>query len=232
MAIDKPAGLLVHRTSLDSRATQFALQQLRDQLGQPVFPVHRLDRATSGVLLFGLTSDSARILSDEFSERRVKKTYVALVRGYCPPAGTLDRPLRDPVDARSTSRKQGVSREAVTHFRTEACFELPLHDGLHATSRYSLLQLTPATGRRHQIRRHLKHASHPICGDTTHGDHRHNKRLGQHFGLQRMLLVARVLQVAHPVSGKPISITAPLGEEFDRILEEFQPFRRKDAEIS
>lgn len=218
VAIDKPAGLLVHRTSLDSQATEFALQRLRDQIAAHVYPVHRLDRPTSGVLLFGLHPEAARDLTMQFADRAVEKTYTAFVRGFCDDCGSYDRPLRDKVDPRSTTRLQGAERDAVTEFRTLDRFEVPFSDGRHATSRYSLLRLVPRTGRRHQIRRHLKHASHPILGDTEHGDHRHNQRFRETFGLTRMLLVATSLGFTHPRTGRKLVLNAPLGREFEELL--------------
>lgn len=219
VAIDKPAGLLVHRTPVDSRATQFAMQLVRDQTGRLVYPVHRLDKPTSGVLMFAFDSATARFLTEQFASRTAEKTYTAFVRGFCDDSGTLDTRLRDPVDARSETRKASAKRESITRFRTIARYELPISDGRHETSRYSLLELRPGTGRRHQIRRHLKHAAHPILGDTTHGDHRHNRRMAQRYGLTRMFLVANRLLISHP-DGHQLDLTARLGEEFDRLLSE------------
>jgi len=225
VAINKPPGLLVHRTSVDRSATRFAMQMLRDQLGRLVYPTHRLDKATSGVLVFGLNSESARAITEQFAARTTQKTYVALVRGFTAAEGRLDARLKDMADAKSESRLQQKEREAVTEFRTTARFELPIPDERHPTSRYSLVEIAPKTGRRHQIRRHLKHASHPIVGDTTHGDHRHNKRWRLHFGLSRMLLAATRLELAHPVSSEPMVIEAAVGSEFSTALESISSHR-------
>ena len=223
VAINKPAGLLVHRTAIASRATEFALQLLRDQLGKKVYPVHRLDRATSGVLIFGLSGLTAKALTKQLEDRVAVKTYTAFVRGFCDGYGVMDRPLRDMGDARSYARSQ-PERDAVTEFRLLQKFELPFSDGKHETSRYSLIELRPHTGRRHQIRRHLKHASHPIVGDTTHGDHRHNQRFLELYGLDRMLLASTRLQIGHPVEGQLLDLTAPLGTQFDGLLDAIEPF--------
>lgn len=224
VAIDKPAGLLVHRTALDSRATEFAVQILRDQIGQRVYPVHRLDKATSGILVFGLNSETARDLTEQFGSRRAKKNYTAFVRGFCEDSGTISLPLRDPVDARSDSRKHGIEREAVTDFETLTRYELPFSDGRHPTSRYSLIELKPRTGRRHQLRRHLKHAAHPIIGDTTHGDHRQNKRFAQRYNLSRMLLAATKLELTHPVTGAYLGLETSCGGAFVALLDELAKF--------
>lgn len=225
VAINKPPGLLVHRTSVDRQARRFAMQMLRDQLGQLVYPTHRLDKATSGVLVFGLTSASARAITEQFAARTTRKTYLALVRGFTADRGTLDAPLRDMADAKSTTRLHETEREAITEFRTTSQYELPVSDDRHPTSRYSLIELMPKTGRRHQIRRHLKHAAHPIVGDTTHGDHRHNKRWRLHFSLDRMLLAAVQLCLSHPTSGEQLTLVAEPGSEFSRILTEIEPHR-------
>ncbi|MFK7819086.1 MAG: pseudouridine synthase [Planctomycetaceae bacterium] len=225
VAINKPPGLLVHRTSVASDASEFAVQLLRDQIQQKVFPVHRLDRPTSGVLLFALSSEAARTFAKQFESRAVQKIYTAFVRGHCLDSGVLDRPLCDVRDLRSETRKHETEREAVTEFRTISRFELPISDGRHQTSRYSLLELRPQTGRRHQIRRHLKHASHPIVGDTAHGDHRHNKRLASRYQLNRLLLAASSLRVAHPETGQPLELSCDLGVEFSRFLADMQPYR-------
>ena len=223
VAINKPPGLLVHRTSVDRQATQFAMQMLRDQLGRLVYPTHRLDKATSGVLVFGLNSESARAITEQFAARTTRKTYVALVRGFTADGGVLDAPLRDMADAKSETRLHETERDAVTEFRTTSRFELPISDDRHPTSRYSLVKLMPKTGRRHQIRRHLKHASHPIVGDTTHGDHRHNKRWRLQFRLNRMLLAAVELCLSHPSSGEQLTLVAEPGPEFSRILSDIEP---------
>ena len=137
----------------------------------------------------------------------------------------MDRPLCDVHDVRSETRKHETEREAVTEFRTLARFELPFSDGRHDSSRYSLVELRPRTGRRHQIRRHLKHAAHPIVGDTTHGDHRHNKRMAERYGLGRMLLAATALEVRHPETGELLQLSCGPGPEFGRLLVEVQSHR-------
>ncbi len=220
IAINKPPGLLVHRTSLDTRATEFAMQILRDQIGRLVYPVHRLDRPTSGILLFALSSECAKLLVEQFVERTISKTYVAFVRGFSPDEGSFESALKDKPNAFSDTRLLERERDARTDFRTTARYELPFSDGRHPTSRYSLMEIIPRTGRRHQIRRHLKRAAHPIVGDTTHGDHRHNKRLHQRFGLSRMLLAATKLEFEHPRTGQELVLTANRGGEFDSLLGE------------
>ncbi|MBP6321669.1 MAG: pseudouridine synthase, partial [Giesbergeria sp.] len=165
VALYKPAGWLVHRTGLDAGETRFVLQTLRDQIGQRVYPVHRLDKGTCGVLVMALHSDAARALSQAFEQQRTHKRYLALVRGWLPDSAEVNHPLR-PDDAPPDAPAQA----AHTAFRCLARLELDESaDGRHPSTRASLVEAVPTTGRRHQIRRHLKHLAHPILGDATHG---------------------------------------------------------------
>ena len=217
IAIDKPAGLLVHRTGLDAGETRFAVQLLRDQIGQPVWPLHRLDKGTSGVLLFALSAQVAGAVSSLFeSNEGIAKTYRAVVRGWPPAEGVIDHPLtRLADDARATARALTV-QPARTRFRTLARWAVPLPYGDFAQTRCALLELQPETGRRHQLRRHCKHIGHPIIGDATHGKGPLNRALAGWLGLQRLWLHASTLALPHPVTGAPLLIKAALGAEWAR----------------
>ncbi len=218
VAVNKPAGLLVHRSPIDRRETRFLLQLLRDQLGQRVYPVHRLDKPTSGVLLFGLSSESARRTAEIFAGRQVSKKYLAVLRGYSPEQGTIDYPLRDEPDQRAAKAPPVEARPSRTDYRRLATVELPIPVGRYATCRYSLVEAQPFSGRRHQLRRHFKHLSHPIIGDTTHGNGQHNRFFRQQFGCQRLLLAATELSLTHPYSDSPLTIQAPLADDFCTLL--------------
>jgi tRNA pseudouridine65 synthase len=211
VAIDKPPGLLVHRTQLAAREDEAALQRLRDQLGRPVWPVHRLDRGTSGVLLFALSAEVASLLGAMFEEGRMHKSYLALVRGW-PDAdqGLIDHPLaRDP---ELPSAGQPLL-EAQTRWRVLQRLDWPFaSDPRFATTRVALLEAEPLQGRRHQIRRHLKHIAHPILGDATHGKGPLNRAAAAWLGRQRLWLHARSLTLRHPVSGAALVLEAPPGE--------------------
>jgi tRNA pseudouridine65 synthase len=208
VAVAKPAGLLVHRTGLDAGETQFALQLLRDQLGRPVWPAHRLDKGTSGVLLFALDADTARQLGQAFeAPDLVQKTYRAVVRGWPPAEGLIDHPLRRMEDDARPGREE--VQAAQTRYRTLEHYELPLPQGGFPTTRCALVELQPLTGRRHQLRRHLKHIAHPIIGDATHGKGPLNRTVAGLVGLQRLWLHALRLELAHPVSGAPLAVEAP-----------------------
>lgn len=222
IAIDKPSGLLVHRSWLAREATEFALQRVRDQIGQRVYPVHRLDRPTSGILLFAKDSETARLLTEQFTERRVQKRYHAVVRGYLGD-GELNYPLREELDkiADAQANQDKEPQEAVTRYRCLQQIELPFAvSKKHSTSRYSLMEIQPLTGRKHQIRRHMSHLRHPIIGDTNHGDGRHNRFFREHFSIQRLLLAATQLSFEHPYSKEPIVITQSVPKEFTRIFSE------------
>ena len=219
IVIDKPAGLLVHRTVLDRHETEFAVQRLRDQIGQPVHPVHRLDRGTSGVLVFALDREHARRVSDAFADGSVAKTYLAVVRGWPAASGTIDHPLKREPDAAEwiDPRAQLLPQPAVTHWRRLATTELPIAGDRHPTTRIALLELTPETGRRHQIRRHLKHAAHPIIGDATYGKGALNRAFAAHTGCARLLLhCARLVVPAG--EGVALDLRAPPGGAFATLL--------------
>lgn len=208
VAIDKPPGLLVHRTQLAAHEDEAALQRLRDQLGQPVWPVHRLDRGTSGVLLFALSADVASLLGPMFEQGQMRKSYLALVRGWpVEDAGVVDHPLaRDP-ELPSTGQ---ALLAAQTRWRVLRRIEWPLvTDPRFPTTRVALLEAEPLQGRRHQIRRHLKHIAHPILGDATHGKGPLNRAVAAHLGTQRLWLHARSLALTHPVSGAALQLLAP-----------------------
>lgn len=221
VAINKPAGLLVHRSLIDKHETQFAVQLLRDQLGQKVYPVHRLDRPTSGVLLFALDATTARALTEQFTQGLVQKTYLAVVRGFCEPTGVIDYALKEELDeiADAKADPNKPAQNAITHYRTLEQFELPFASSKHPTSRYSLLELQPKTGRKHQLRRHLKHIFHPIVGDTTHGDGKQNQLFREQLGCERLLLHASHLQLLHPMNHQTLQLAAPLAANFTVALQ-------------
>lgn len=214
VAIDKPAGMLVHRSFLDRHETVFVMQTLRNQLGQHVFPVHRLDRPTSGVLLFALSSDVARLLTEQLTEQHWRKFYLAVCRGFVKQAGILDYPLKEQLDkiADKLADQDKDKQDAVTALWPLAQVELPIAIGKYPVARYSLVALQPLTGRKHQLRRHMSHLRHPLVGDTTHGEGKHNRLFAEHLNSHRLLLIAKRLELKHPVTGVDLVIEAPLGE--------------------
>lgn len=221
IAINKPSGLLVHRSNIDRHETRFAVQLLRDQIGQRVFPLHRLDKPTSGVLLFTLDSASARTVGRQFESDGIRKQYLAIVRGWPLESGEIDHPLSRQFDdyGRSFSAENPAEPlPAVTRFRRLAVTELNEAVDRYATSRYALIELSPKTGRQHQLRRHLKHIAHPVIGDANWGKGVHNRFFQQRFDSRRLLLACTHLQLQHPQSGLTLAISAPLENSFARIV--------------
>ncbi len=207
IAINKPHGLLVHRSRIAADANFFALQLVRDKINQRVYPVHRIDRKTSGVLLFTKSKESLKHLQRIFSERKVEKTYLSIVRGFLEPEGEIDYPLTE----------GNKTQEATTAYKVIKEFELNIPFGKFQTSRYSLLEITPETGRFHQIRKHMAHIYHPIIGDRPHGCNKQNKLWKEQFQMTSMLLHAQKLEFNYP-EGNPISIEAKMSSEFERVL--------------
>ena len=218
IAIDKPAGLLVHRSDIDRHETRFAVQMLRDQIGQRVQPVHRLDRGTSGVLLFALDADANRALGAQFERNEVDKRYLAVVRGWPRESGSIDHPLSRQHDDFGSPLKNQEPQDARTCYLRLAAVELPTAVDRYPCARYALVALTPSTGRRHQLRRHMKHIAHPIVGDATHGKGVHNRFFKQTLGCDRLLLACTELKFRHPLSGEPLRIRAPLGDQFAAVV--------------
>lgn len=186
IAIDKPAGMLVHPTDWAPRDEKTCLHLLRDKLGQKAFPVHRLDRATSGILLFALSSAAAARLGHLFSEQKVKKKYICLARGHVEIEGCLASPLKN---------EELLPQEAATFYRPVKKFEMNMALGPHPTVRYTLVEAEPKTGRTHQIRKHMKHLRHPIIGDSNYGDLRHNRLIANLTGFKTLFLRATELSI-------------------------------------
>ncbi|MBP2699464.1 MULTISPECIES: tRNA pseudouridine(65) synthase TruC [Photobacterium] len=223
IAVNKPAGMLVHRSWLDSHETVFVMQTLRDQIGQHVFPLHRLDRPTSGVLLFGLSSEIAAEMMPMFAGRDMHKTYHAVVRGWIKEAAVLDYPLKVELDkiADKNASEEKEAQPAVTAYEPLATVETDIAVGRYPTSRYCLVEMKPETGRKHQLRRHMHHLSHHIIGDVNHGDGRHNRMFREHYDCHRLMLHASRLQFAHPITGEPIDIRADIDETWQRVMSAF-----------
>ena len=209
IAINKPHGLLVHRSPIAADVQVFALQLLRDQVGQQVFPAHRIDRKTGGVLLFAFTKEVEIAMQKQFAANLVDKKYLAILRGHTPDSGEIDYPLQ---------KENGTLQDAYTAYETLKRAELDVPLGKHPTSRYSLVEATPATGRMHQLRKHFSHIFHPIIGDRTHGCNKQNKLFKEKWQMETMLLHASSISFIHPVSGDRIVVNAPLQPEFTEVM--------------
>lgn len=203
-AIAKPAGIMVHRTGISTDRV-FLVDLLREQLGRRIWTVHRLDRATSGVLLFALDVEMAAEMGRLFETGEIDKRYLAVVRGWLDESGEIDKPLRG---------ARNKTRDALTRYRRIATTELPVAVPPHETARYSLAVVEPRTGRTHQIRRHFNHISHPIVGDVNHGDRRHNRLFRARFGCYRLLLHAMSLEFRHPATDRPLNLQMSPPKDF------------------
>ncbi|KQM66103.1 pseudouridylate synthase [Pedobacter sp. Leaf216] len=210
IAINKPHGLLVHQSPIARDATEFALQLLRDQVGKHVSPVHRLDRKTSGILLFAFDKPSEIAMHQQFMNTETNKKYLAILRGFAPDTMDIDYPL---------AKENGTMQDAFTSFITLQRAEIPVAFGKHPTSRYSLIEATPKTGRMHQLRRHFSHILHPIIGDRTHGCNKQNKFFKDQWEMTTMLLHASELEFAHPVTKERIHLKAAIHDEFKRVMD-------------
>ncbi len=222
LAVHKPAGLLVHRSPIDPHETEFALQYARAMNGgEHVYAAHRLDRPTSGLLVFARDPHTASALGKAMMAGEVSKTYLAMVRGWTPEQGIIDHPLREePEDRRRKDEPQPV-REARTRYRRLATTEIPVAIEGYPTSRYSLVALYPETGRKHQLRRHMKHINHPIIGDANHGRGRHNRYFAERFGHGRLMLAAIGMTFLHPVTGVRLQLNAEPEASFLQVLSLF-----------
>lgn len=207
--INKPHGLLVHRSRIATNTDVYALQILRDQIGMKVFPVHRLDRKTSGVLVFALSNEVNSLMQQQFATNQVEKTYTAILRGFAPEQGTIDYAL---------TNDSGKTQDAITKFKTLKTTEIPVAHGKFSSSRYCLVEIKPETGRFHQIRKHFAHLRHPIIGDRPHGCNKQNKLFKEKWNMITMMLHANEITFKHPTSGQKIHIHADFQPEFQRTL--------------
>ncbi|MBR7888455.1 pseudouridylate synthase [Marinomonas sp. A79] len=221
VVVNKPAGLLVHRTHLAKDEEDAVVQRLRDQTGKWVFPVHRLDRGTSGALVMAFSPDIASGLALQFAESTTSKTYHCLVRGFCEEKGTIDHPLAklNEQKGRSRFKIEGTEKAAETHFTRLRTFELPIPVSRYDSLRLSWVEVSPKQGRKHQIRRHFKHHFYPLVGDSCYGCRHVNKVMKEHWPDDfRLMLHASRLVFQHPVTNETLDIAAPLSEQLQNML--------------
>ena len=208
IAVNKPCGYLVHKSPIARDAKFIVLQILRDQIGQHVYPIHRIDRKTSGVLLFALDIETNRGLGKDFAEHNLTKQYTAIIRGWINDSGLVDYAL---------TNDSGKTQDAITEYKCLARFEIDLPNGKFRTSRYSHVVVMPQTGRMHQIRKHMNHLRHPIIGDRPHGCSKQNRLWKSKFGLTNMMLHAKSLNITHPITKTNLLIEAPYFSEYERV---------------
>jgi|OM-RGC.v1.010694483 tRNA pseudouridine synthase C (EC 5.4.99.-) len=235
VAVNKPSGLLVHRTELARGEMEAAVQLLRDQIGQRVYPVHRLDRGTSGVLLMTLDSESASQLGEQFMNREVKKEYSTLVRGHIHDSGSIDYPLAklNEEKGRSRFKIEGTEQECVSHYELIEKYTVPIPVSKYPSTRLSHIKVRPEQGRKHQIRRHFKHVFHPLIGDTRYGCRHCNHVFRETYNPDlRLMLHSASLTVTHPKSGDNLTITSDNRGVFDDFLAFIEPYALKHSDIA
>ncbi|MEE4243908.1 MAG: pseudouridine synthase [Kangiellaceae bacterium] len=218
VAVNKPENLLVHRSEIDKHETRFLIQELRDQIGQRVYPIHRLDKPTSGLILFALDKNTQSIVSQQFENNLVNKTYLAVVRGHIDRSITIDHALKEKSVFKSQNKDALPTKEAITRVRSINKFEINAAIDKYPTSRYNLIMVKPKTGRRHQIRRHLKHISHPIIGDTSYGKTTHNQYFRDNLNCNRLMLHAYKISFCHPTTNKPMNLHAKTNSNFTNTI--------------
>jgi tRNA pseudouridine65 synthase len=216
VAINKPSGILVHRTKIRyARNDGFVLQQLRDQIRQRLYPVHRLDKQTSGVLIFGFSGADAKAMNLILQSGEAEKRYLAIVRGYTAATGRIDHPVK------KEKSKEAVA--AVSEYLTLDQTELPFPVGRYETARYSLVEVRPLSGRTHQIRKHFAHIFHPVIGDGKYGDRFHNRFFVSQYDCGRLLLHAKGLRFMHPFLEKEVEIEAEIPADFRQVRKALWP---------
>jgi tRNA pseudouridine65 synthase len=214
LVVDKPAGLLAHASKMAADVDVDLLDRLRQQVQGAVFLVHRLDRATSGLVLAARTREAAGELGKQFMARSIEKSYLAVCRGWPEETGEIDCPLGD-------VRPNSAKKPALTRYRRLATVEVPIALGKYRQQRYALMAVDPETGRYRQIRKHFHHISHHLIGDTSHGRTEHNRLFQSEWQVGRLLLHAHQLAFTHPATGDRLAFVAPLDQEFQRVIEVF-----------
>ncbi len=205
VVVHKPAGAVVYADRPEDQGKSVA-DHLAKQSGKKVFPVHRLDKPTCGLLAVALSPQAAHRWTEIFRGRAVRKMYLAVVHGVPPVDGVVDVPL--------PRNKDKVMEAAKTHFKRLATCEIEVAGERRS---YSLVRCEPRTGRYHQIRRHLKAWGHPILGDEDYGNSWDNREMGKAFGVKRCLLSATNLWFRDPFSGEAVALKDDPDRDFQSL---------------
>lgn len=201
--VNKPSNLIVHHSKYARNLDETSLCQLineNTESGNGIHPIHRLDRKTSGLIIFAKDKTVIPLFQNLFDQHNIQKTYIALVRGFVDDEGKLDFPIRADEDT--------IYKDAETHYKKIHQFELDIPVPPYSTARYSILKLCPKTGRMHQLRKHMNKFSHPIIGDPKYGNRHHNHMFIDRIGVSNLFLHAKSLAFIHPKTQKKIIINA------------------------
>jgi len=223
LIVDKPAGLMMHPSWLDKHETDFAQARAEAHAGQKLHTLHRLDRPTSGILLFGKHPEVARRMMTSFQRHEIDKYYLCIARGWTPEKGRIDKALKEEVDAKGDRRIKAdkPAQEAITRFVRLGTTGIPIPVGPYDSARYSLVLARPITGRLHQIRKHFRKTYHHLIGDTRYGDGRHNAMVAAHFGWQQLALRCVATDLVHPMTGQPLRLRAGLTPAWQQLCEQW-----------
>ncbi len=207
--------MLVHHSFMANNMSEekSLVQLIIDEREEQYYPIHRLDRKTSGIVLFAKTKERFEAFQNILQSETTQKVYFAIVRGHAPASGIIDSPVK--------GRDANVYKDAYTSFKCMDTLTLDIPVGKFDQSRYSLVELRPKTGRLHQLRIHMNKISHPIVGDPKYGDRFHNRMFIKVFDMDTLLLHANQLHFIHPITSENISIQAPLPPNFVKIKKLF-----------
>lgn len=216
VAVAKPNNMLVHHSFMarNQSEEQTLVALLQEKYEHQYFPVHRLDRKTSGIVLCAKEKRFVADFQALFTSDQIQKVYHGIVRGFSPENGVIDSPVK--------GRDANVHKEALTHFETLANVTLPIPVQPFSESRYSLVKLLPKTGRMHQLRVHLNKINHPLIGDPKYGDRFHNRMFQAEFGMSNLFLHASSLSFQHPFLAEKISIQCPFPKDWETISKRFE----------
>lgn len=216
ICVHKPNNMLVHhaRHSRNVSDEVSLLQLIEEEKGLKVYPIHRLDRKTSGIILLAKETQFISKFQDLFTADEIQKTYYGVVRGFSPDTKVIDSPVK--------GRDANVHKEALTHLKTleQVLLDIPVKP--YDSSRYSLVELSPKTGRMHQLRVHSNKISHPLIGDTKYGDKNHDMMFDEKFGWKNMFLHAGKLEFKHPFTSEELTLKAPFPKDWITLFAEFK----------
>ncbi len=215
LCVSKPNNVLVHHAhhSRNVADEDSLLQLIENELGIKAYPIHRLDRKTSGIIMLAKETKYVSKFQELFTNNEIQKTYFGVVRGYSPDSKTIDSPVK--------GRDANVHKEALTHLRTLEKITLDIPVKPYDSSRYSLVELAPKTGRMHQLRVHSNKISHPLIGDSKYGDKNHDVMFDENFGWTNMFLHAGKLEFTHPFSSEALVLKATFPKDWIALFDKF-----------